>query len=101
MRLIRLGNRISLKNILITGATGGIGNELVKKFDLGAGQWGDNILSNLSQPNSDEVDTESTTDDVMIERLKKEMKQAAERLEFEKAAQLRDRILQLENSKSN
>ena len=76
-------------------------HELVKKFDLGAGQWGDNILSNLSQPNSDEVDTESTTDDVMIERLKKEMKQAAERLEFEKAAQLRDRILQLENSKSN
>ena len=75
--------------------------ELVKKFDLGAGQWGDNILSNLSQPNSDEVDTESTTDDVMIERLKKEMIQAAERLEFEKAAQLRDRILQLENSKSN
>ena len=75
--------------------------ELVKKFDLGAGQWGDNILSNLSQPNSDEVDTESTTDDVMIERLKKEMKQAAERLEFEKAAQLRDRILQLENSKTN
>ena len=75
--------------------------ELVKKFDLGAGQWGDNILSNLSQPNSDEVDTESTSDDVMIERLKKEMKQAAERLEFEKAAQLRDRILQLENSKSN
>ena len=75
--------------------------ELVKKFDLGAGQWGDNILSNLSQPNSDEGDTESTTDDVMIERLKKEMKQAAERLEFEKAAQLRDRILQLENSKSN
>ena len=75
--------------------------ELVKKFDLGAGQWGGNILSNLSQPNSDEVDTESTTDDVMIERLKKEMIQAAERLEFEKAAQLRDRILQLENSKSN
>ena len=72
-------------------------HELVKKFDLGAGQWGDNILSNLSQPNSDEVDTESTTDDVMIERLKKEMIQAAERLEFEKAAQLRDRILQLEN----
>ena len=76
-------------------------HELVKKFDLGAGQWGDNILSNLSQPNSDEVDTESATDDVMIERLKKEMIQAAERLEFEKAAQLRDRILQLENSKSN
>ena len=76
-------------------------HELVKKFDLGAGQWGDNILSNLSQPNADEINTESTTDDIMIERLKKEMIQAAERLEFEKAAQLRDRILQLENSKSN
>ena len=76
-------------------------HELVKKFDLGAGQWGDNILSNLSQPNADGINTESTTDDIMIERLKKEMIQAAERLEFEKAAQLRDRILQLENSKSN
>ena len=76
-------------------------HELVKKFDLGAGQWGDNILSNLSQPNADEINTESTTDDIMIERLKKEMIQAAERLEFEKAAQLRDKILQLENSKSN
>ena len=76
-------------------------HELVKKFDLGAGQWGDNILSNLSQPKSDEVDAESTTVDVMIERLNKEMIQAAERLEFEKPSQLRDRILQLENSKTN
>ena len=28
----------------------------------------------------------------MVEKLKKEMKQASERLEFEKAAELRDRI---------
>ena len=76
-------------------------HELINKFDLGAGLWGDNVLSNLSQPNSDEIGIESTSDDVTIERLKKEMIQAAERLEFEKAAQLRDRILQLENSKSN
>tara|TARA_B100000214_G_scaffold2453_1_gene1880 strand:+ start:4836 stop:7136 length:2301 start_codon:yes stop_codon:yes gene_type:complete len=76
-------------------------HELITKFDLGAGLWGDNVLSNLSQPNSDEIGMESTSDDVTIERLKKEMIQAAERLEFEKAAQLRDRILQLENSKTN
>ena len=76
-------------------------HELINKFDLGAGLWGDNVLSNLSQPNSDEIGIESTSDDVTIERLKKEMIQAAERLEFEKAAELRDRILQLENSKSN
>ena len=76
-------------------------HELINKFDLGAGLWGDNVLSNLSQPNSDEIGIESTSDDATVERLKKEMIQAAERLEFEKAAQLRDRILQLENSKSN
>ena len=76
-------------------------HELINKFDLGAGLWGDNVLSNLSQPNSDEIGIESTSDDATVERLKKEMIQAAERLEFEKAAELRDRILQLENSKSN
>ena len=76
-------------------------NDLVKRFDLGAGMWGDDVLSNLSQPNSDDIDVQSLGDDLTIERLKKEMILAAERLEFEKAAQLRDRIFQLENSKSN
>jgi excinuclease UvrABC helicase subunit UvrB len=33
----------------------------------------------------------------MIRKLQKEMKQAAERLEFEKAAELRDQIHELEN----
>tara|TARA_B100000405_G_scaffold16842_1_gene13270 strand:- start:859 stop:3159 length:2301 start_codon:yes stop_codon:yes gene_type:complete len=76
-------------------------NDLVKKFDLGAGLWGDDVLSNLSQPNSDDIGLQSLGDDLTIERLKKEMIQAAERLEFEKAAQLRDKIFQLENAKSN
>ena len=76
-------------------------NDLVKKFDLGAGLWGDDVLSNLSQPNSDNIGLQSLGDNLAMERLKKEMIQAAERLEFEKAAQLRDKIFQLENSKSN
>ena len=76
-------------------------NDLVKKFDLGAGLWGDDVLSNLSQPNSDDIELQSLGEDLTIERLKKEMIQAAERLEFEKAAQLRDKIFQLENAKSN
>lgn len=76
-------------------------NDLVKKFDLGAGLWGDDVLSNLSQPNSDDIGLQSLGEDLTIERLKKEMIQAAERLEFEKAAQLRDKIFQLENAKSN
>tara|TARA_B100000700_G_scaffold306783_1_gene382374 strand:+ start:16081 stop:18381 length:2301 start_codon:yes stop_codon:yes gene_type:complete len=76
-------------------------NDLVKKFNLGAGLWGDDVLSNLSQPDSEEFDSDVNEDLVLIDRLKKEMIQAAERLEFEKAAQLRDRIFQLENSTSN
>ena len=76
-------------------------NDLVKKFDLGAGLWGDDVLSNLSQPDSDDIGLQSLGEDLTIERLKKEMIQAAERLEFEKAAQLRDKIFQLENAKSN
>jgi excinuclease ABC subunit B len=32
----------------------------------------------------------------MIQRLKKEMKEAANRLEFERAAELRDKIVRLE-----
>jgi excinuclease ABC subunit B len=34
----------------------------------------------------------------LIARLEKEMKQAAERLEFERAAALRDRIFQIQNA---
>ena len=77
-------------------------NDLVKKFDLGAGSWGDDVVSNLSQPSSvDVVDDDGGADSRLIERLRKEMNQAASRLDFEKAARLRDRIFQLENSNLN
>ena len=78
-------------------------NDLVKKFDLGAGSWGDDVVSNLSQPASVDVDDDDDggADSRLIERLRKEMNQAASRLDFEKAARLRDRIFQLENSNLN
>ena len=76
--------------------------DLVKKFDLGAGSWGDDIVANLSQPTSVNLpDDESDSGLRLVERLRKEMNQAAARLDFEKAAKLRDRIFQLENSNSN
>ena len=86
-----------------TGQTGKKGDrDLVKKFDLGAGSWGDDIVANLSQPTSDNVpDDLGDSESRLIERLRKEMNQAASRLDFEKAAKLRDRIFQLENSNFN
>ncbi|MDE0573998.1 MAG: excinuclease ABC subunit UvrB [Candidatus Poseidoniales archaeon] len=86
-----------------TGKTGKKGDEgLVKKFDLGAGSWGDDIVTNLSQPTSDNIpDDLGDSESRLIDRLGKEMNQAAARLDFEKAAKLRDRIFQLENSNSN
>ena len=75
--------------------------DLIKNFDLGAGAWGDDVLSNLSQPNQDEFDPDASDSNRLITRLRKEMDQAASRLDFEKAADIRDRIFQLENSKSN
>jgi excinuclease ABC subunit B len=75
--------------------------DLIKNFDLGAGAWGDDVLSNLSQPNQEEFDRDTSDSNRLITRLRKEMDQAASRLDFEKAADIRDRIFQLENSKSN
>jgi len=86
-----------------TGKTGKKGDEgLVKKFDLGAGSWSDDIVANISQPTSDNVPDELGDSEFrLIDRLRKEMNQSAARLDFEKAAKLRDRIFQLENSNSN
>ena len=86
-----------------TGQTGKVGdNDLVKKFDLGAGSWGDDIVANLSQPTSDNIpDDLGDSESQLINRMRKEMNQAAARLDFEKAAKLRDRIFQLENLNSN
>ena len=61
----------------------------------------DSVLDNVSQPNFEvEMETEQSgdvNDDQLISKLEREMRAAAERLDFEKAAQIRDRIMQLYN----
>lgn len=89
---------------------------IVKKFGLGAGAWNstDSVLDNVSQPDwvsaandalaeAPEATAEGAPADEdarvkLIARLEKEMKQAAERLEFERAAALRDRIYQIQTA---
>ena len=81
---------------------------LAQKFGLGAGAWNssDSVLDNVSQPEwvaaAHEAVTNEDEGDVakLIARLEKEMRQAASRLDFERAAQLRDRIYQLESTSS-
>ena len=81
---------------------------LAQKFGLGAGVWNssDSVLDNVSQPEwvaaAYEAVTNEDEGDVakLIVRLEKEMRQAASRLDFERAAQLRDRIYQLESASS-
>ena len=58
-------------------------------------------MENISQPNSDETPLQSQDNDSLLNKLRKEMKQAATRLDFERAANLRDRIFQLENDNFN
>ena len=77
-----------------------------QKFGLGAGVWNssDSVLENVSQPDwvaaAYEVVTNDDNDNTakLVVRLEKEMRQAAARLDFERAAQLRDRIFQLESA---
>ena len=77
-----------------------------QKFGLGAGVWNssDSVLENVSQPNwvaaaYDVVENDDGGDNAkLIVRLEKEMRQAAARLDFERAARLRDRIFQLESA---
>ncbi|DAC51587.1 MAG TPA: DEAD/DEAH box helicase family protein, partial [Candidatus Thalassarchaeaceae archaeon] len=87
--------------------------DLVKKFDLGSDGWAtaDDAISRVSQPSWAEIAESILSPNSELElleepdeelerllgRLRKEMKISASRLEFEKAAQLRDRIFQLEN----
>ena len=78
---------------------------LAKRFGLGAGVWNssDSVLENVSQPEwigDPEGLTEDESEDqsALISRLEKEMKQAADRLDFERAANLRDRIFNLQNA---
>jgi len=88
-------------------------SDIVKRFGLGVGTWNEHrnaveesVLSNISQPSWVEVASEilegkpheeSDHKIRLIERLKTEMAAAAARLEFERAAKIRDRIIQLEN----
>jgi excinuclease ABC subunit B len=67
--------------------------DLVKDFDLGS-------APNVGQPVWADVAHQVLEGDT-LQRLKKEMNTAAARLEFERAAALRDRIFQLENESSN
>ena len=77
-----------------------------QKFGLGAGVWNssDSVLENVSQPDwvaaAYEVVANDDNDNTakLVVRLEKEMRQAAARLDFERAAQLRDRIFQLESA---
>ena len=78
---------------------------LAQKFKLGAGAWNssESVLDNVSQPEWVEAaykaldDGEEATPD-LISRLDREMRQAADRLDFERAANIRDRIYNLENA---
>ncbi len=78
-------------------------SNLIKDFNLGAGSWsGKSMIDNISQP----IWEESLSDNLhegkgLLNRLRKEMKQAAARLDFERATILRDRIFQLENDNFN
>jgi excinuclease ABC subunit B len=84
---------------------------LAKKFSLGAAAWNTtgSVLDNISQPDwvddnvnlINKIGDESIENDddriKLITKMEKEMKAAAARLDFERAARLRDRIYQLEN----
>ncbi len=77
-------------------------DSLAQKFGLGAGVWNtsDSVLENISQPDWVEDDDESDErgEKELIERLELEMRQAADRLDFERAARLRDRIFRMNNA---
>jgi len=84
---------------------------LAKKFSLGASGWNatGSVLDNISQPDwvdaaanminqiGDEPIENNENRIKLIQKMEKEMKVAAARLDFERAAQIRDRIYQLEN----
>ena len=77
---------------------------LAQRFRLGAGVWNtsDSVLDNVSQPEwTDDVEEDSEeVGDVadLLARLDQEMRQAADRLDFERAANLRDRIFKIQNA---
>ena len=75
---------------------------LAQRFGLGAGVWNtsNSVLDNVSQPEWTDYEEEENEGEAaeLILRLEKEMRQAADRLDFERAASLRDRIFKLQNA---
>ncbi len=79
---------------------------MAQKFALGAGMWNtsDSVLDNVSQPEWAEAPSGNTdigeSGDLsrIVEKLEKEMRAAAARLDFERAASIRDRIIQLQSA---
>ena len=94
------GRRMVAKRPVKKGLEG-----LAQKFKLGAGAWNssESVLDNVSQPEWVEaaykaLDDGGEADPDLISRLEREMRQAADRLDFERAANIRDRIYNLENA---
>ena len=94
------GKRLVKKSSKKKGA-----DKITKRFNLGAGIWSssDSLLENISQPKESEqeypiIDERDIEYDILIKKLRKEMHQAAERLDFERAASIRDRIYQIKNA---
>ena len=77
-------------------------DSLAQKFGLGAGVWNtsDSVLENISQPDwvEEHEESDEREEEELIERLELEMRQAADRLDFERAARLRDRIFRMKNA---
>jgi len=77
-------------------------DSLAQKFGLGAGVWNtsDSVLENISQPDwvEEHEESDEREEGELIERLELEMRQAADRLDFERAARLRDRIFRMKNA---
>ena len=77
----------------LVGSKGGRkGGDWANNLNVGAGQWSrsDSVASNISQPIGE--------NDYSIEELKEMMQQAALELDFERAAMLRDKILEMQSS---
>ena len=79
---------------------------MAQKFALGAGMWNtsDSVLDNVSQPEWAEIPSgnadigEGGDLSRIVEKLEKEMRAAAARLDFERAASIRDRIIHLQSA---
>ena len=61
-------------------------------------EWVDAAYEALTEDDVEDTPIDDSERSKLIERLEKEMKQAAARLDFERAAALRDRIYQIQTA---